>query len=342
MDIVNKGSRFYNKDRIQTAQRIFLDQEEPDMKNTGSVQPFVRMVKIRKHKNLSDDFCDFDHVLVYLANGNITYSINGYSYKLDRGNILLIPPYLRHSVFNPDNEAATQYIIHFDFFSKSQRMELPHQSADDFFIMPETPECEKILKNQPWVFQLSEKNCFEYENLFLQAFHEFSEKKEYYNLSLEGILLQILVLLSRNKESYRKKADEGIKKNTKSLKMVQAAQEYIWLNYGSDINNTSIAEALGVSPNYLTKIFHRYTGMPLHKYLQNYRLEVARMMLSNGEHNVTEIARNCGFSTIHLFSRLFKKEFKVPPSEYMNLPLKENKGEKNDGGYHPRQQTYYN
>lgn len=312
------------------------------MNNIEPIHPFARMVKIRKHKSLSDDFCDFDHVLVYLAKGNITYSIKGYSYKLDKGSVLLIPPYLRHSVFNPDNEAATQYIFHFDFYTDPQRMNMPHQSADDFMIMPETPEREKILEDRPRVFRLSEKSCYEYENLFLSAFHEFSEKKEYHNLALEGILLQILVLLSRNNETYQMKAYETVRKNTKSLKMVQAAQEYIWLNYGSDINNTSISEALGVSPNYLTKIFHQHVGMPLHKYLQNYRLEVSKMMLSSGKYNVTEVAQKCGFSTIHLFSRLFKKEFHVSPSAYMELPAPENRGETNDGGYHPRKQTYYN
>lgn len=312
------------------------------MKTIDSIQPYARMVKIRKHKNLTGDFSDFDHVLIYLAEGNIIYSINGYSYSLTAGSVLLIPPYMRHSVFNPNNESATQYIIHFDFFTNSLRKNIPHQSADDFLSPPETPKCEKILKDQPCTFKLSERARFEYENLFIQAFREFSEQKEYYQLSLQGILLQLFVILSRNQKHYQEFSEKIIKKNSKSLKLVQFAQEYIWLNYAENIDNLSIAEALGVSPNYLTKVFHQHVGVPLHKYLQSYRLEVSKMMLSSGKYNVTEISQKCGFSSIHLFSKLFKKEFGLSPSGYMELPVKKNNNIENNRGYHPQQQTYYN
>lgn len=312
------------------------------MRRTGSIQPFVRMAKIRKHKNLTGDFSDFDHVLIYLAEGNIVYSINGYSYSLTAGNVLLIPPYLRHSVFNPNNESATQYIIHFDFFTNSLRKNFPHQSADDFLTPPETPGCEKLLKDQPYTFKLSERSRFQYENLFIQAFREFSEQKDYCHLSLQGILLQLFVILSRDQKHYQKSSDKIIKKNSKSLKLVQFAQEYIWLNYAENISNTSVAEALGVSPNYLTKVFHQHAGMPLHKYLQNYRLEVAKVLLSSGKYNVTEIAQKCGFSSIHLFSKLFKKEFGISPSGYMELPVKSSNNVENNRGYSLQQQTYYN
>lgn len=312
------------------------------MKNTNSINPFIRMVKIRKHKKLTGDFSDYDHVLIYLADGYIKYSICGYSYSLEAGNVLLIPPYMRHSVFNPNNESATQYIIHFDFFDNPARTNIPHQSADDFSVPPETPECEKILKDNPCTFKLSERARFEYESLFIQAFREFSEKKEFYSLSLRGLLLQMFVLLSRSQKQSQDIPDKIITKNSKSLKLVQLAQEYIWLNYADIMDNTSIAQALGVSPNYLTKVFHQHAGLSLHRYLQNYRLEVAKMMLASGKYNITETAQKCGFSSIHLFSKLFKKEYSLSPSEYMALPVTQNTYVENNRGYHPQQQTYYN
>lgn len=312
------------------------------MKKTDSIYPFIRMVKIRKHKKLSGDFSDCDHVLIYLAEGNIKYSISGYSYTLEAGDVLLIPPYMRHSVFNPNNESATQYIIHFDFYADPIRKKIPHQSADDFFSPPVTPECEKILKDQPHTFQLSERARFEYESLFIQIFREFSEQKEFCSLAMQGILMQILVMLSRTQKGNAVSSGPNIRKNSKSLKLVQLAQEYIWLNYSDNIDNPSIADSLGVSPNYLTKVFHQHVGVPLHRYLQSYRLEVAKMMLSGGKYNITETAHNCGFSSIHLFSKLFKKEYGFSPSEYMALPVTENKRLENNRGYNPQQQTYYN
>lgn len=307
-----------------------------------NMQPFVRMVKIRKHKSLSGDFTDFDHVLVYIAEGSAVYSINGYSYTLHSGDILLMPPYLRHSVFNMNNENVVQYIIHFDFYIDPVRCRLSHQSADDFTTPPVLPDHEKILNGKVYTYHLSEKRRFEYENLFLQAYREFSDKKEGYSVYLKSLLTQMLILALRSMHGKPSSSIEQGKKNSKSLKLVQAAQEYIWLNYSEKLDNETVAAVLSVTPNYLTKIFQKYSGMPLHKYIRSYRLEVARMMLTNDKYNITEIAQKCGFSSIHLFSKLFKKEYGVSPSEYADLPAKENDGTENKRGYRPEKLTYYN
>ena len=313
-----------------------------DMNMLETIQPFVRMVKIRKHKTLSGDFSDIDHILIYISEGSTVYSINGYSYALEPGSILLIPPYLRHSVFTMNNENVIQYIVHFDFFTDPLRQKLVHKSADDFQSLPSLPACENILGNKIYTFHLSEKNQFEYENLFFQAYREFSDKKEGYSIYLKSLLTQMLILSFRSLHGNLSVSVEQGKKNSKSLKLVQAAQEYIWLNYSEALSNEAIASVLGVTPNYLTKIFQQYVGMPLHKYIRSYKLERARVMLPNGKYNITEIAQKCGFSSIHLFSKLFKKEYGVSPSEYVNLPLKENDASENNRGYRPQKQTFYN
>jgi AraC-like DNA-binding protein len=46
------------------------------------------------------------------------------------------------------------------------------------------------------------------------------------------------------------------------------------------------------------------------------RIEKARALLEYGHKSVTEVAELCGFSSIHYFSRKFKKKTGVSPSEY--------------------------
>jgi len=54
------------------------------------------------------------------------------------------------------------------------------------------------------------------------------------------------------------------------------------------------------------------------QYLIGLRLNEAARLLSSGTHNVKHAAEAVGFSDIYYFSRLFKKRFLCPPSNYRN------------------------
>ncbi|OYP21798.1 hypothetical protein CG709_07675 [Lachnotalea glycerini] len=82
--------------------------------------------------------------------------------------------------------------------------------------------------------------------------------------------------------------------------------------------NNTIASDIGVSPNYLTKVFQEYLGMSLHKYILNIKIEKAQQILLAGNANVTETAEKCGFSSIHVFSKTFRNIVGISPSEFLN------------------------
>ena len=82
-------------------------------------------------------------------------------------------------------------------------------------------------------------------------------------------------------------------------------------------------EAIGVSPNYLTKRFRACFDMPLHRYVVRTRIERAQRMLLSGSCNITEAAAAAGFSSIHVFSKTFKSVLGMTPSAYMESVAKE-------------------
>lgn len=65
--------------------------------------------------------------------------------------------------------------------------------------------------------------------------------------------------------------------------------------------------------NNLSKIFHAQTGISLHQYFISKKMETASALLEKGE-SVTEISNKLQYSSIHAFSRAYKKHFNVPPS----------------------------
>ena len=58
------------------------------------------------------------------------------------------------------------------------------------------------------------------------------------------------------------------------------------------------------------------TGLPPQEFIKNIRLKRATQLLKEGVHNITEISEMCGFSESKYFRQVFKKEYKMSPSQY--------------------------
>lgn len=101
--------------------------------------------------------------------------------------------------------------------------------------------------------------------------------------------------------------------------VVLAIEKNILSNYADcayDLH--AYLRSLPFSPEYLTRLFKRETGMTPFQYLKNRRLENAADLLAVtvGRGNISETARLCGFSDPLYFSRQFRKKYGVSPSEF--------------------------
>jgi transcriptional regulator GlxA family with amidase domain len=81
------------------------------------------------------------------------------------------------------------------------------------------------------------------------------------------------------------------------------------------ISRWKLAEAVNVSEDYLTRIFHHEMGMPLWDYLSRYRVEIAAGLLRTTDETIQEIARRAGFQDHAYFCRVFKKIYGTPPGQ---------------------------
>ena len=96
---------------------------------------------------------------------------------------------------------------------------------------------------------------------------------------------------------------------------VATALEYIHAHYAQDISINNLANGANISRSYLTRQFHEVTGVTPLYYLKKYRFARAMEYLQSGA-SVTEIANDVGFQSLSHFSREFKKELGVSPTEY--------------------------
>jgi two-component system, response regulator YesN len=77
-----------------------------------------------------------------------------------------------------------------------------------------------------------------------------------------------------------------------------------------------LAETLRLSPSYFSYVFRLETGMKPSDYVKQIRLKAAKDLLSDCSLTVKEVVVAAGFSDQSHFSRDFKKQYGVTPSQF--------------------------
>jgi AraC-like DNA-binding protein len=77
-----------------------------------------------------------------------------------------------------------------------------------------------------------------------------------------------------------------------------------------------VAREVAVSPYHFIRQFSALFGQTPHQFRTERRLERARALLASGDHSVTEVCLEVGFSSLGSFSELFHRRVGVPPSQY--------------------------
>ena len=95
---------------------------------------------------------------------------------------------------------------------------------------------------------------------------------------------------------------------------IQKVLRIIQREYAAVLSLDYLAERTGVTPSYLSALFKRETGESLVKYLTDYRLKQARLMLEEGSTKVSRVAKACGYENVSYFNRIFKARYGVTPS----------------------------
>lgn len=77
-----------------------------------------------------------------------------------------------------------------------------------------------------------------------------------------------------------------------------------------------IAEALHISPNYLSRLLKILTGQSTQQFIHDKLIELAKEKLSTTDLSVNEIAYELGFEYPQSFSKLFKSKTNLSPLEF--------------------------
>lgn len=102
--------------------------------------------------------------------------------------------------------------------------------------------------------------------------------------------------------------------STERVQTVKAAIRYLREHYAEKVTLDGLAVAVCADKYALCRDFHRFTGLTIVTYLNQYRCMVAENALQNGC-SVTEAAQRSGFNSASFFCRTFQKYKGVLPSQ---------------------------
>jgi AraC-like DNA-binding protein len=176
---------------------------------------------------------------------------------------------------------------------------------------------------------------------------EFSEIKQFFSKSLQGllidnnkegitkcfkklkkatklerfiVLLDILNLISRAKSEPISNFAYNKSYSDLEGKKMRDVFEYTIENYHTSIYLKDIANVANMTKNAFCKYFKRRTNKTYISFLTELRIENAcKLIHSNEEISISEIAYKVGFNNMSNFNRKFKEIKKITPLKYRNM-----------------------
>jgi len=120
-------------------------------------------------------------------------------------------------------------------------------------------------------------------------------------LQSKGVLSDAEIVTALNRALF---GSEALPQQTSAL--VKRAVAYLHQNYARPLARWEIAEAIGVSEDYLSRVFNRELGLSPWDYLNRYRIYQAKELLRRTSDSIRSIARQVGFKDQAYFSRVFR------------------------------------
>jgi signal transduction histidine kinase/DNA-binding LacI/PurR family transcriptional regulator/AraC-like DNA-binding protein len=137
------------------------------------------------------------------------------------------------------------------------------------------------------------------------------EKHALVTLQSKGILSEGEIIATLHRALFD---DDTLPQQTGAL--AKRAVAYLHQNYTRPLARWEIASAIGVSEDYLSRVFHRELGLSPWDYLNRYRVEQAKQLLHHTNSAIGIIASQVGFKDQLYFSRVFRKVTGLSPSAF--------------------------
>ncbi len=133
---------------------------------------------------------------------------------------------------------------------------------------------------------------------------------------MRGLALRLLATLFRSTEATSKLPAHSSSADLESLVAVEAYVHELRTSFYEKSSLNDVARQLGISRRRFTQLFRELVGSSWHDHVQSLRIEHAKRLLLDTDHDVTSIAFDCGFGDLSGFYRAFKRATGSAPQRW--------------------------
>ena len=235
--------------------------------------------------------------LIHVLRGRVRIETRDYTVAGQPGDTLYTPAGTPHKDVFPRGSVFEVYLVQFRWTQEQAMLERLHPME---------------------LAEASRRSRSLFGRAFDQLYREFVTDLEF-NQPLVSIRAgQIIYELCRG-AAMRKRAAADSREQISRQRREQIMEEVtgrIHATMHEPISLDALAEAVGVSPYYLSRVFSQESGFTLSSYITQVRMEAAERLLAETRLSVKEVAGRVGFRDSPYFSRVFRGWFHVSPTSY--------------------------
>lgn len=244
--------------------------------------------------------------LEIITDGSADHIVEGKTYHIKRGDVLVIMPSFVHELQNV--QELEHYNLKFDL-EKLILLETDIEKLSGFQSLFILQPFQQYHHDYTSHMVLDEMQLSKVKVLCELMNTEWIERKEGYKWVIKSYFLALITYLARN---YSPNAAG----NSPKIQGIVETAAYIQANMDKKITLATLASMACLSERQYTRVFKEAYGVAPIEYAINCRLTLACRMLKNTEKNLLEISTSCGFGDKVSFSRLFKNRYNITPGEY--------------------------
>ncbi len=251
----------------------------------------------------------YDFQLLLIQDGQGEVRIDNRLYDASAGDVFFFRPGQQHRITSATSSALRLLGIHF-VFEDPDWDEVGSKGLWNIRWDPAITSPQCTLRPVPTAKSTPGPEIFRLAQQIVLSFSIHSYKQ---SVRQRGLLLMLLAAWQTDP------APEGCLHyplSSADIQSIRRAQALLHTEFTGLVRRDEIAERIGLSPAYFSRLFKRVTGLTFQEYLIQLRIARAQQLLLEGRLHIAEVARESGFRDPYYFSRLFHRRIGCCPSEY--------------------------
>ncbi|MBQ7032324.1 MAG: helix-turn-helix domain-containing protein [Clostridia bacterium] len=268
----------------------------------------------------SDRIRSYDFYSVFfVARGERYICVNGVHYHLFDGDMMLIAPHTPHQILQSDNFISNDFCF-YTFTSKSPKLNKLKNRVFSLNNKERSLFLNAIFSIIPRIIHIRDvPNLYGFRLSEDVSPDVLSLSVQYMELLLTTLYLDRYNLLSASPLLNVSATSQDTPVDTD---LTARIKQFLLENIDKKISLTDVTRHMCMSLSGLEKNFKKDTGYSIIEYLNVLRLNRIKNLILYTDQNLTEIAKQTGFSNIQYFSKFFKTHTGFSPSEYAKQRVK--------------------